>query len=288
MRKDDDMEFDEILENQEEIQLREQLELPDSVELLDRITEQPPVWEITESTKELAEGLELDERTAEDGEIPEISPFSYSEAYIDKNGKFHPQQITGVYKDSLKDSNALEVASELGNWGQQEKRMSCAVRTQMMIGNEGPGKNYSEQELRQIAEENKWYSDKIGTYICNIGKIAQLCYGMEREQYEGMQLDELEDLKQQGAELIVTVDQALLARPYLSKPTTPDHVVEVIGFDHSEQGVPKIIINDPGRSDGQGAAYPLDIFKRATYVTDRDTGITGIRSVTALYRGGKA
>lgn len=282
------MEFDEILENQEEIQLREQLELPDSVELLDRITEQSPAQEITESTKELAEGLELDERTAEGGEISELSPFSYSEAYIDQNGKFHPQQITGVYKDSLKDPNAMEVASELGNWGQQEKRMSCAVRTQMMIGNEGPGRDYSESELRQVAEQFNWYKDQRGTYYTDIGKVAQLFYGMDYEQHTGLQMDELAELKQQGAELIVAVDQALLARPYLSKIATPDHVVELIGFDYSDVENPKVIINDPGRSDGQGAAYPMEMFKRASYITNRDTGITGLKSVTALYRGGKA
>ena len=281
------MEFDEILENQEQMQLREQLELPDHVELLERMPEQSPVWEMTESTKELADGLELDERTAEGGETQELSPFSYSEAYIDQNGRFHPQQITGVYKDSLRDPNTQEVASELGNWGQQEKRMSCAVRTQMMIGNEGPGRDYSESELRQVAEQFNWYQDQRGTYYTDIGKVAQLCYGMEYEQHEGLQLDELADLKQQGAELIVAVDQALLARPYLSKIATPDHVVELIGFDESDPEHPKVIINDPGRADGQGAAYPVEMFKRASYVTDRDTGITGMKSVTALYRGGK-
>lgn len=268
------MEMNEILENQQELQLREQLELPENVELLDR----PPAQEMTESASE---------QTAEAQEARELNPFSYSEAYVDKNGMYHPQQITGVYKDSLKDANVTEVASELTNWGQQEKRMSCAVRTQMMIGNEGPGRDFSEAELRRIAERNNWYSDRIGTYLENIGKIAQLCYGMERAQYKGMQIEQLDELKAQGAELIVTVDQALLARPYLPKPTTPDHVVELIGFDYSDAENPKVIINDPGRPDGRGAAYPVDIFKRATYVTDRDTGITGIRNVTALYRGGK-
>ena len=280
------MESNEILENQEAIQLREQLELPDHVELLNRISEESAEQEITESTKELKPGLELDERTTEGGEIQEQSPFSYSEAYYDRDGQFHPQQITGVYKDALNDANAAEVASELGNWGQQEKHMSCAVRTQMMIGNEGPGRDYTEAELREGAERMDWYKDERGTYYSDIGKIAQEFYGMECEQYEGLQMDELAELKQQGAELIVAVDHALLARPYLSKIATPDHVVEVIGFDYSDAENPKVIINDPGRSDGQGAAYSMEMFKRAAYVTDHDTGNTGLRSVTALYRGG--
>ena len=281
------MEFDETLENQEEIQLREQLELPDSVELLDRNAELPPVWEITESTRELTSGLELDERIVESEEISEQSPFTYSDAYIDKNGMFHPQQITGVYKDSLKDPGAAEIASELGNWGQQEKRMSCAVRTQMMIGNEGPGRDYSESELRQIAKRFDWYEDQRGTYYTDIGKVAQLVYGMEYEQHKGIPLEELADLKQQGAELIVAVDHAMLARPDLPKIATPDHVVELIGFDYSDAENPKVIINDPGRADGQGAAYPIEVFRRAAYVTNHETGISGMKSVTALYRGGK-
>ena len=145
----------------------------------------------------------------------------------------------------------------------------------MMIGNEGPGKDYTEAELRQVAEQFNWYKDQIGTYYTDIGKVAQLFYGMEYEQHEGLQLDELAELKQQGAELIVAVDHALLARPYLPKIATPDHVVELIGFDESDPEHPKVIINDPGRPDGQGAAYPVEMFKRASYVTNRDTGITG-------------
>lgn len=280
------MEFDENLENQEVAQLREQLELPDSVELLERPPEQPTPTRITESTTVLADGLELDERIIEGGELQERSPFSYSEAYIDGHGQYHPQQITGVYRDSLVDSNALEVASELGNWGQQEKQMSCAVRTQMMIGNEGPGKDYSEAQLRQVAEQYDWYQDQRGTYYTDIGKIAQHCYGMEYEQHKGLQMDDLADLKEKGAELIVAVDHAILARPYLSKIAAPDHVVEVIGFDYSDAENPKVIINDPGRSDGQGAVYPFSVFRQASYVTDRQTGVTGLKSVTALYRGG--
>jgi len=132
------------------------------------------------------------------------------------------------------------------------------------------------------------YNDQIGTYYTDIGKIAHLVYGMDYEQHTGLQMDELAELKQQGAELIVAVDQALLARPYLSKIAAPDHVVEVIGFDYSDMENPKVIINDPGRTDGQGSAYPMEILKRASYITDRDTGITGLKSVTALYRGGKA
>ena len=140
--------------------------------------------------------------------------------------------------------------------------------------------------LRQVAEQYDWYQDQRGTYYTDIGKIAQHCYGMEYEQHKGLQMDDLADLKEKGAELIVAVDHAILARPYLSKIAAPDHVVEVIGFDYSDAENPKVIINDPGRSDGQGAVYPFSVFRQASYVTDRQTGVTGLKSVTALYRGG--
>ena len=281
------MEFDEMLENEKEVQLREELELPDQVELLEREASTEISSQIRQTTSEMTDGLEVDERSRESVESPEVPSYEYSEAYVDKNGMYHPSQIQGVYKDALEENDCREVASELGNWGMQEKQLSCAVRAQMMIGNENPDIQYTEGELREIAERNKWYSDDIGTYISNIGKVAELCYDMEREQYKYLEMDALEDLKTQGAELIVTVDHALLAYPDLPKPTTPDHVVEVIGFDHSRKGEPMVIINDPGRSDGRGAAYSYEMFQRAAYVTDKETGQTGIRSVTALYQGGQ-
>jgi len=277
------MEINEMMENEKEVQLREELELPDQVELLERAEESKPVMETVQTTIELADGLEVDERSRENSEIEENSLYEYTEAYVDESGMYHPQQIRGVYTDALEDPDCRELASELGNWMQQEKSMSCAVCTQMMIGNEDPEREYSEAELRQVAEQMGWYADEIGTYMCDIGKVAELCYDMKREQYECLSLEELEDLKQQGAELIVSVDHALLAYPDLPKIATPDHVVEVIGFDRSVEGSPMVIINDPGRPDGRGAAYPLEMFERASYVTDLVTGERGIQSVTAMY-----
>lgn len=273
------MNYEQSWESQEAPEAQKEIELPSSVELLDRPGKLPEKTYISEFREETR-----DAGKAEALEQPEQSPYRYSEAYIDEKGKYHPQQITGIYKDALENSGGREMAGELSCWGRQERKTSCNVRVEQMIINEGRETKVSEASLREISGRNNWYGDNRGTYIKDIGKIAENYYGMERKQYEGISVDDLKDLKQQGAELIVAVDQALLARPYLSRPTSPNHAIEVIGFDDSDLEHPKVIINDPGRRDGRGAAYPLEVFERASCTEKQENGEPGLHSVTALYR----
>lgn len=277
------MSYEIYNESEELTKIREELELPESVELLERPEEQQEAVKIKTETTQIVEGLEMEETSRETKELPEESPYLYSEAYIDENGKYHPEQITGVYKDALEDPNCREIAENLGEWQQQEKRLSCAVQCQRMIINDLTGSELTEAELREQGKEQDLYQDERGTYTEDVGKLAE-SYGLEREQFEDLSISELIEMKQQGTDVILAVDAMLLEHPELEKISSPNHAVEVIGFDLSDAENPKVILNDPGRSDGRGAAYPMEIFEKAACEVNEQTGEKTLHSVTAIHK----
>lgn len=282
----------EFFEMESQSETMEALELPEGVELMDRPEAaeaqelQKPAAEIRVVVEvvEVTEGLEVDtvsNEVSETKEVTEQSPYSYSEAYIDEYGVYHPEQINGIYKDAMEDPKCQQMAEDLRVWEQQEKEMSCAVQCQRMIIEDLTQVDVSEGELRETGENNNWYTDTRGTYISDVGKLAEH-YGLEYEQYEKMHMEELVQASEAGDNLIVAVDAALLSYPYLEKLSTPNHAVEVIGFDFSDAENPKVILNDPGREDGRGSAYPLSVFINAACETNMETGEQTLHSVTAI------
>lgn len=277
------MTFGEVSEIIESPQIKEAFELPDFVELLERT---PEAWEPQEArieTWELDSGLEMDTRTREEAEVQQEAPYEYSQAYTDSQGIYHPGQIIGVYKDSLENPVHRETAESLKGWQHQERMMSCAVQVQRQIINKQFGANVSEAELRQIAKELDLYTDERGTYRKDIGKLTEL-FNMEREQPKNPTSSDLIAARLQGEELIVAVDSVLLERPYLPKTTMVNHVVEVLDFDFSDSENPKVIINDPGRTEGRGSVYLLSDFERAACRMNQETGEQTYISVTKIQK----
>ncbi len=240
--------------------IREMLELPETIALLER----------------------PQEISGESGETPSESPCIYSDAYVDESGTYHSEQITGIYADALGVPGFREIAKDLGEWQQQEKELSCAVQCQRMVINDLTGLDLTESALRKQGKEMDLYQDERGTYTEDVGKLAEH-YGLEREQFEDMSIPELIRMKQEGTNVILAVDALLLAHPELDKISSPNHAVEVIGFDLSDSEHPKVIINDPGRADGRGAAYPIEIFEKAACKTDANSGEKTLHCVTAIY-----
>ena len=264
---------------------REGAELPESVELLERPEGEQTCEAPRQETRALGDGLELDSRTRE--APPEQPFFHYSEAYLtQENGTFryHPEQINGIYRDGITEPSCETVAEELSHWRFQESARGCAVACEGMVLSDLEGRNYSMDELEAFSEERGWYQPELGTYSGDIGRIS-MSHGLRREQSSEMTAEDLAAAKQGGAELIVAVDEFLLQYPHLEKVCKPNHVVEVIGFDLSEQGKPKVLINDPGQRNGRGLAYPLEIFQRAACETDPSTGKKTFYHVTLITEG---
>lgn len=246
----------------------------------------PETVESGEQLETLRETLGLPEQISllERGEAGE-GAYTYSEAYTDENSVYHPGQIEGIYTDALDNPRVRELAGDLGQWQFQEKPMSCAVQCQRMVVNSVYGLEVTEGKLRELGERRNWYSDADGTYSHNVGRIAETYYAMERSQYVGLGLEELVALKEQGGKLILAVDHHRLARPDLNRPFKADHAVELLDFDFSDEENPKVILNDPGREEGMGSVYPLEIFLKAAGPTNF-MGKTMIRHVTELRKGG--
>lgn len=266
-------------------ELREQLELPDSIELIER-NEKKELNEYSAETLKLTDGTEIDSRSKkETQEQKEQAPFTYSKAYIKADGEYVPAQIKGVYTDAMEELAYRDIAEDLGRWGQQEKSYSCAVQVQKWIISEELGKTFSETELREIGLEKGLYRDSSGTYLEDVGKLAEM-NGLNYEQHSNLKMDELIALKNTGANVILGVDSYLLYRPYLDKEFKANHAVELIGFDFSDAKNPMVIINDPGKSTGRGVAYPMDVFERAACKVDEQTGEKSVYFATAVYGGG--
>lgn len=270
----------EIQENTELDKLREQLELPDSVELLER-REKNELPKHNYETVKLTEGVEVDSRTKEVSHNPK-TPFVYTKDYIASDGRYVPSQIKGVYADALENPGYKDIAEDLGRWQMQEKKLSCAVQVQRWIISEENNEEITEKELREIGIEHDWYKDNRGTYISDIGKLAEY-KGLKYEHFDNMTMNELIALKQTGVNIMLGVDSHLLHRPSLEKVSADNHAVELIGFDFSDKENPKAIINDPGQRMGRGVAYSMDVFERAACQIDEKTGEKTLHCVTAVY-----
>lgn len=261
-------------------ELREQLELPDSVELIEREEQRESSEYLTETT-EYMQGIELDRRIKKEPREPS-PPFEYTKDYIASDGRYIPAQIKGVYTDALENPAYKDIVEDLGRWQMQEKKLSCAVQVQRMIIEEENNEEITEAELREIGVENNWYKDNRGTYLFDIGKLAEY-KGLRSEQFEDMTIEELISLKDTGANILIGVDAHLLQRPSLLKDCKINHAVEFIGYDFTDKENPKVILNDPGQKMGRGVAYSMDVFERATCRIDEATKKKTMYFATAIY-----
>ncbi len=82
-------------------------------------------------------------------------------------------------------------------WHVQEQQNSCAVAAQESILDEFTGVDHTEAELREVAEENGWFSPETGTPVADTGKLLDL-YGLETHQYSGASIEQLESALAEG------------------------------------------------------------------------------------------
>ena len=157
-------------------------------------------------------------------------------------------------------------AEDMMNWHTQESSSSCAVASQQFVLEKLMNNEYSEQELRNFAEENGWYTLDGGTPFYDVGNILESA-GLHVVRSEGNTIEDLERALENNSGIVVGVDSSELVTGENDDMFFPgmeaDHAVQVIGIDHSEPDAPMVILNDPGVSNGGGAMVPLDIFMDA-------------------------
>ena len=152
------------------------------------------------------------------------------------------------------------------SWHWQETGSSCAVASQEFVLEQLTGREFDESALRELAEEQGWYSPEGGTPMDDVGSILEHM-GLTVERSQGNSIQDLEKCLQNGGEVIVGVDSDEIWQgrdnDFFGPGMDADHAVQVIGLDYSNPGSPMVILNDPGTANGGGAMISLDVFMAA-------------------------
>lgn len=150
------------------------------------------------------------------------------------------------------------------NWHLQDAENSCAVCCQEFVAEQLLGEEFSEEQFSKVAEKNGWYDANTGTTLNDVGKILEAC-GLDVERTKGATLNDLAEDLREGNKLICAVSASVLDNPEFAKMpgTKADHAVQVIGIDVANPKDIKVILNDPGVSDGKGRIVSADTFMEA-------------------------
>ena len=228
----------------------------------------PEIFKPFEMTTELPgtadpeQALEMDEfqrydEAAEQG----TEAYSISQGEYTESGLYVPGHVEEINPEVAEfDPEMRELSCELDTWIEQKEPMSCAVASQTMAINQLEHGAYSEQELIDLARENGWYTSN-GTLPRDVGKIAE-SMGAEVERRRGVEPSELTLANDPTVKVLANIDSTLLHFPESDKRCKPDHCVQVLRVEDTEQGQ-LVILNDPGYEGGRGAVYPMEVFAKA-------------------------
>lgn len=146
-------------------------------------------------------------------------------------------------------------------WRRQTEQMSCALACQSFVLRSEVDASITEEQLIREARERNLYTEK-GTILENVGALAEL-HGMERELSFNNTLEEIEALQAKGVKVLAMVSGTRMAYPNAFGFFRADHVVQVVSIDRNDPEHVRVILNDPGREDGQGISVPADVFLKA-------------------------
>jgi hypothetical protein len=185
----------------------------------------------------------------------------------------------GVLNFNTEDSNGHDIigdpADSMQEWHQQANDDTCAIVSQEFVLDELTGQDFSEEQLKQEAADNGWYTEGGGTPMDDVGNIIEE-HGFEVEKTTGNSVEDIADKLEHGDKVIIGVDANEL---WSNDQTNSDshfesnffginehganHAVEVIGIDETNKDNPMVILNDPGHPDGMGMEVPEDKFIEA-------------------------
>lgn len=177
-----------------------------------------------------------------------------------------PTYITFDADDADTDDIVGDPESAMDDWHWQETDSSCAVASQEFVLQELTGQEFDEADLRDLAEQNGWWTLEGGTPMDDVGNILEYM-GLNVERSGGNSIADIEACLENGGGVIVGVDSSEIWEGENDDVFGPgidaDHAVQVIGIDYSDPDNPMVILNDPGTSNGGGAMIPMDVFEQA-------------------------
>ena len=232
---------------------------PEANKDVPRFQEIPPVT--------FADGLTLEqmERQRDAGESQErLEPADYTtEPYTDADGlRRYGQIILDKLTPAALENISGTPEKDIPLWTHQSQQNSCAVNYASFILRSEVDPQLTEARLiREGMELNLYYPD-VGTYFHDVGALCEV-HGMERELQTGATLEDIEQIQEGGGKVIAMISSLKMAYPNRFGFFRADHAVQVVGIDRNDPDDVRVILNDPGRPDGQGLSVPKDVFLKA-------------------------
>lgn len=164
-------------------------------------------------------------------------------------------------KEGAADRYRIDEATKV--WHLQEGPRTCTTSCQEFIIDEFKGTDMAESVLNEYARERGWINED-GTSIEDVGNLLEAA-GIETHRYMDATYQDMKNALNDGNRVIVGVYAAALTDEWggTQPVLTADHNIEVLGVDESDPENVKVIVNDPGVSDGCGKEIPLDVFNNA-------------------------
>lgn len=223
-----------------------------------------------------------------DGILDETAYFQDTDRDGIPDTAYEPQEVSN--NDDQIIGDPLE---DIEHWHIQTYDDTCAVVSQEFILDELTGIDFEENELRQEALDNGWYTPGGGTPLECTGNLLE-AHGIPVEKGYGCTLEDIAQKLEQGEKVIVGIDadeicnptgydeDDLIANAYGMPGQGANHAVQVIGIDTSDPNNPLVILNDPGRENGQGLMIPADEFLNAWEDSDHFMVATAINGNTNI------
>lgn len=215
----------------------------------------------------LLDGLTLErmERNRDSDEQKErLQPEDYTtRPYTDANGiRCHGQieldKLTPTALENISGTPEMDIPL----WTLQSEKNSCAVNCSSFILRSKVDPQLTEARLIQEGQELKLYDPSFGTYFDDVGALCEV-HGMERELQTGATLEDIEQIQDGGGKVIALISSIKMAYPNRFGFFRADHAVQVVGIDRNDPEDVRVILNDPGRPDGQGLSVPEKVFLKA-------------------------
>lgn len=218
-----------------------------------------PRW-MQENLESQPEGTDTKKDTGRELEALEVLEGVFREFFRKIFGADDNEETT---TDTITPTDRYSLNTATDQWHVQEESYSCANACQTFIINEYLGLDVQESDMNELARKEGWYQSD-GTAFEDIGNILET-YGIEVHRSWGADFNDVKTALDQGDRVIVCVYNAALDDEWGDQlpVASANHAVEVLGVDDSDPNDIKVIVNDPGVSDGCGKVVSLDTFNRA-------------------------
>ncbi|MDC7287986.1 hypothetical protein NXH76_09240 [Blautia schinkii] len=175
-----------------------------------------------------------------------------------------PMNVEALEQQEQEGSREIigEPKEEAEHWHLQQEEMSCAVVSQEFVAESLLNKEFSEEKMVEFAERQGWYEN--GTSPEDAGKLLEAMGLLVEREYDA-ELEDIEQVLENGGKPLVSVHNAVLENPLLASFPwlSANHMIEVTGIDKTDPEHVKVIVNDSGVLDGAGKVHEWNDFQKA-------------------------